>query len=57
LCGRIRKIDVFVETMLIPDKFVNADIDDKKFQAEFNEWLNGIWKKKDKLIDSHLEKK
>lgn len=57
LCGRIRKIDVFVETMLVPDKFVSADIEDKKFQAEFNEWLNGIWKKKDKLIDSHLEKK
>jgi hypothetical protein len=43
--------------MLIPDKFVSADIEDKEFQKEFNDWLNGLWKEKDKLIDAHLEKR
>ena len=55
LCGKIRKIDVFIETMLIPGKFMNINLEDKKFQLEFNEWLNDLWKKKDIMIESHLE--
>ncbi len=55
--GKIRKIDVFIETMIIPDKFIDADLEDKQFQSEFNDWLNGLWKKKNIMIESHLEKK
>ncbi len=57
LCGRIRKVDVFVETMLIPEKFINVDLDNERFQSEFKDWLNGLWKIKDELIESHLDKK
>jgi 1-acyl-sn-glycerol-3-phosphate acyltransferase len=54
LCGKLRKVDVFVDILPIPEKFANADLDDKQFQSEFNDWLNAMWLKKDKLIDSNL---
>jgi len=56
LCGKIKKIDVFIESLTIPDKFSNADIEDKKLQNEFNDWLNSMWERKDKLIDENLTK-
>ena len=57
LCGKVGKVDVFVETLPIPEKFAKADLDDKKFQNEFTEWLNDMWLKKDKLIEKSLSKK
>lgn len=54
LCGKVRRIDVLVEELPIPEKFANADINDMVFKNEFNDWLNGIWLNKDKLIDSNL---
>lgn len=56
LCGKIKKIDVFIETLPIPEEFSNADIEDKKLQNEFNQWLNSMWERKDKLIDENLTK-
>jgi len=55
LCGKVRRIDVFVETLPIPENFAEADINDAVFKSEFNDWLNGIWLKKDNLIDSNRE--
>lgn len=55
LCGKVRRIDVFVEKLPIPENFAEADINDIVFKNEFNDWLNGIWLKKDNLIDSSLE--
>jgi 1-acyl-sn-glycerol-3-phosphate acyltransferase len=55
LCGKVRRINVIVETLPIPDKFATADINDAAFKSEFNDWLNGIWLKKDNLIDSNRE--
>ncbi len=57
LCGKVRKVNVFVDTLPIPESFAKADLDDKKFQTEFLDWLNGMWAKKDKLIDSIMSKK
>jgi len=57
LCGKVRKVDVFVETISIPEKFAKADLEDKKFQKEFMDWLNSMWLKKDKLIESNLSKR
>jgi 1-acyl-sn-glycerol-3-phosphate acyltransferase len=54
LCGMVEKIDVFVESLPIPEKFINADPDNAKIKKEFNDWLNNMWVKKDKLIHSHL---
>lgn len=56
LCRRIRKIDVFVETIPVPDHFMEADIEDPAFQKEFNSWLNRIWESKDNMIHRHLSK-
>ena len=53
-CRKVRKVDVFVEIVPIPADYVKADIDDPKFQKTFSSWLNDIWKKKDRLIESHL---
>jgi len=57
LCGKVRKVDVFVETLTIPEQFAKADLDDAKFQKEFIDWLNAMWFSKDKLIDSALSNK
>ena len=54
LCRKVRKVDVFVETVPIPKHFVKADIEDSSFQKEFADWLNALWAKKDKLIESNL---
>jgi 1-acyl-sn-glycerol-3-phosphate acyltransferase len=56
LCGKVSKIEVFVDTIPIPKQFAKADLEDKKFKDEFNQWLNGMWMKKDKLIESNLSK-
>ena len=56
-CGKVRKVDVFIETLPIPEKFAKADLEDKKFQNEFMEWLNAMWVSKDKVIDSALSNK
>jgi 1-acyl-sn-glycerol-3-phosphate acyltransferase len=57
LCGKVRKVDVFIETLPIPEKFAKADLEDKNFQKEFVEWLNAMWVSKDKVIDSALSNK
>jgi 1-acyl-sn-glycerol-3-phosphate acyltransferase len=57
LCGKVRKVDVFVETLPIPENFSKADLEDKKFQKEFLDWLNGMWLKKDKFIELQMSKK
>ncbi len=57
LCGKVRKVDVFVETLTIPESFSKADLDDAKFQKEFIDWLNAMWLSKDKVIDSALSNK
>lgn len=57
LCRRVRAVDVFVEIIDIPDKFIKADIEDAKFKNEFAEWLNSIWSQKNKLIGKFTEDK
>lgn len=54
ICGKVKKIDVFVESIPIPDEFINMDPEDKNKQGKFNDWLNGLWRAKDKVIDSRL---
>lgn len=57
LCGKVNKVDVFIETIPIPADFAKSDLESKKFQKEFTEWLNALWLKKDKLIDKNTDKK
>ena len=55
LCRRVRSVDVFVETVPIPEHFVKADIENPAYQKEFAAWLNAIWSKKDQVIDKFTE--
>lgn len=54
LCGRVKEIDVRIESVTIPGNFCKADLEDPKFQEEFKNWLNGLWQGKDKLLESEL---
>lgn len=54
LCGKVKKIDITIESLTLPEKFSNADIEDKKLQLEFNNWLNEMWQKKEKLMEKKL---
>lgn len=56
LCGKVKEVDVFIDTLPIPENFAKADLDDKNFQSEFNGWLNDMWLNKDKLIESNMSK-
>jgi len=57
MCGRVGKINVFIESILIPEKFIGMNPEDKLHQNEFNTWLNALWHTKDALIDSDLKGK
>ncbi len=52
LCGRIREIRVIVEKLPVGPSLLGDYVEDREFQAQFQEWVNGLWGKKDLLIDS-----
>ncbi len=54
LCGKVKKIDITIESIPLPQKFSNADIEDKKLQTEFNSWLNDMWQRKDLLMEEKM---
>ncbi len=56
LCGRTKKIVVRVNVIPISDDIRGDYVNDKKFAAEFQEWLNRFWREKDILI-ADLKKK
>jgi 1-acyl-sn-glycerol-3-phosphate acyltransferase len=52
LCGRIKEIRVVVEKLPVTPELLGDYVEDQKFQALFQEWVNDLWTKKDALIDS-----
>jgi 1-acyl-sn-glycerol-3-phosphate acyltransferase len=52
LCGRIKEIRVIVEKLPVTKELLGDYVEDKKFQAEFQEWLNVLWTQKDAMIDA-----
>lgn len=54
LCGKVKEIDVIVESVVIPGNFCKADLEDPQFQEDFKNWLNGLWRDKDVLLESKL---
>jgi len=52
LCGRIREIRVIVERLPVTSAMLGDYTEDQKFQAQFQKWVNDLWRKKDALIDS-----
>lgn len=51
LCGRIDEVDVFIEKIPVTDDLIGDYVSDPVYQKNFQTWLNGIWLKKDKLLD------
>jgi len=51
LCGRVRKVVVRFSSMEIPPDFLHRDYEnDKTFQAQFQQWVQDLWKEKDEQI-------
>ena len=51
LCGRLKKIKIFVRKIQIPEEFLNEKlIEDANQRTNFKAWINDIWKEKDELI-------
>jgi 1-acyl-sn-glycerol-3-phosphate acyltransferase len=53
LCGRIKEIRVVVEKLPVTPELLGDYVEDQKFQALFQEWVNDLWTKKDALINSN----
>lgn len=51
LCGRIDEVDVFIERIPVTDDLIGDYVSDPAYRESFQTWLNGIWVKKDKLLD------
>lgn len=56
LCGRIREIRVIIEKLPITKDLLGDYVEDRAFQAGFQEWLNGLWTAKDRLLDAEMIK-
>lgn len=52
LAGNIRKIDIRVEQLPIPQEFIGRSYDqDEAYRAAFQQWINQLWLDKDALLD------
>ena len=52
-CGRLHRVIVKVEQIEIPKQFLGKDYaQDAEFKAEFQQWLNELWTRKDALLDT-----
>ena len=49
--GRVKKIVVRIEVILIPPEFLGKDYaSDESFRTEFQAWVSELWEKKDELL-------
>ena len=51
ICGRIREIRVIIEKQPVTKEILGDYIEDKEFQTRFQDWLNELWIKKDRLLE------
>ena len=54
LCGKVKKINVIIESLPITDEIKGDYFNDDRFRGSFQSWLNDMWMKKDHLINSQL---
>jgi 1-acyl-sn-glycerol-3-phosphate acyltransferase len=52
--GRIKKIVVHVEELLITPDLLGDYENNREFRVYFQQWLNDLWRRKDKLIEEIL---
>ncbi len=52
LAGRVRKVCVVVRELPIPAELLHGDYENNpSFRAQFQQWVNGIWKDKDTIFE------
>jgi 1-acyl-sn-glycerol-3-phosphate acyltransferase len=54
VCGRIRKVKIDVQLLPVTPALIGDYANDPVFQEEFQNWLNNLWREKDKLLDKML---
>ena len=52
LAGRLTKIIVKVEQISVSEEIIGDYFNDKKFKNSFQEWINNLWTRKEKLLKS-----
>lgn len=52
LCGRVRRLKVRLRPIAVPEEFRQGDyLNDPDFRRRFQEWIDGLWREKDALIE------
>lgn len=53
LCGRLSRVVVRVQQLVIPEEFLYGNYqDDPDFKERFQAWVSKLWQEKDELIES-----
>ena len=48
VCGRVKEIKVRVKTLPIDSELMGDYLQDPQFKRDFQKWLNGLWREKDR---------
>jgi 1-acyl-sn-glycerol-3-phosphate acyltransferase len=56
LCGRVNEISVRVERLPVSKELLGDYLQDAEFRGRFQDWLNDLWTKKDRCMDTLLHK-
>ncbi|RMQ45494.1 putative acyltransferase [Pseudomonas cichorii] len=52
LCGNVKDVVAHFEEIKIPPQFIGRNYDqDPAYRLEFQQWINGLWEEKDRLLD------
>lgn len=51
LCGRTKEVKVMIEKIPVTDDMVGDYVSDPEYQKRFQNWINDLWIKKDKVFD------
>jgi 1-acyl-sn-glycerol-3-phosphate acyltransferase len=52
LCGEIRDVTVAIRSLPIGNELVGDYFSDPEFRGRFQDWINGLWDEKDRLIEN-----
>ena len=51
LCGNVSRISVHYELLPVTDDILGDYYTDRQYRSRFQQWLNGIWERKDALLE------
>ncbi len=56
LCGHVKEVKVRIDHIPVSDKIVGDYFDDPDFKSSFQQWINELWSKKDKTMETLIGK-